>query len=64
MTLLSGKTIAGWPTGSAVDSEDTVAFAKLTGVRTRVEVFSFERAEEAYAKVMSNKVRFRAVLVP
>ena len=63
-TLLSGKTIAGWPSGSAIDSEDTMAFSALTGVRPRTETFEFDDAEKAYAKVMENKVRFRAVLVP
>ncbi len=62
--LLSGRTVAGWPSGSAIDSEDTMRFSVLTGVRPRVEVFPLERAEEAYAHVMSNRVRFRAVLVP
>lgn len=62
--LLSGKTIAGWPSGSAIDSEDTMSFSKLTGVRPRVEKFSFDKVEEAFARVMENKVRFRAVLVP
>jgi D-arabinose 1-dehydrogenase-like Zn-dependent alcohol dehydrogenase len=63
-TLLSGKTIAGWPSGSAIDSEDTMRFSALTGVRPRVEVFPLAKAEDAFAHVMSNKVRFRAVLVP
>lgn len=62
--LLSGKTIAGWPSGSAIDSEETLAFSKLTGVRPRIEKFKLEQAEEAFARVMENKVRFRAVLVP
>jgi D-arabinose 1-dehydrogenase-like Zn-dependent alcohol dehydrogenase len=62
--LLSGKTIAGWPSGGPIDSEETVAFAKLSGVKARIETFSFDRAEEAFARVMQNKVRFRAVLVP
>jgi propanol-preferring alcohol dehydrogenase len=62
--LLSGKTIAGWPSGSAIDSEETLSFSKLTGVRPRIEKFKLEQAEEAFAKVMENKVRFRAVLVP
>lgn len=64
LALLSGKTVAGWPSGSAIDSEDTMAFSKLTGVRPRTETFTFDRAEEAFARVMENKVRFRAVLVP
>jgi D-arabinose 1-dehydrogenase-like Zn-dependent alcohol dehydrogenase len=62
--MLSGKSIVGWPSGSAFDSEETVAFSKLSGVKARIEKFSFDKAEEAYGKVMSNKVRFRAVLVP
>ena len=64
LSLLSGKTIAGWPSGSAIDSEETVAFSALTGVRPRIEKFPLEKAEEAFGKVMSNRVRFRAVLVP
>jgi D-arabinose 1-dehydrogenase-like Zn-dependent alcohol dehydrogenase len=64
LTLLSGKTIAGWPSGSPIDSEETVAFSVLTQIRPRVEKFPLEKAEEAFAEVMANRVRFRAVLVP
>jgi propanol-preferring alcohol dehydrogenase len=64
MGLLSGKTIAGWPSGSAIDSEDTMAFSALTGVRPRVETFKLEQAEEAFTRMMENRARFRAVLVP
>jgi alcohol dehydrogenase, propanol-preferring len=64
MGLLSGKTIAGWPSGSSIDSEDAMAFSALTGVRPRVEVFKFDQAEQAFAKVMENRIRFRAVLAP
>jgi D-arabinose 1-dehydrogenase-like Zn-dependent alcohol dehydrogenase len=63
-SLLSGKSIDGWPSGSAIDSEETVAFSVLAGVRARVEVFKFEQAEQAYASMMENRVRFRAVLTP
>jgi len=62
--LLSGKTIAGWPSGSAIDSEDTMAFSALTGVRPRVETFPLAQADQAFARMMENQVRFRAVLVP
>lgn len=62
--LLSGKTVAGWPSGSAIDSEATMAFSARTGVRPRIERFPFEQAEAAYTKMMDNKVRFRAVLMP
>lgn len=64
LSLLSGKAVAGWPSGSAIDSEDAMRFSALTGVRPRVERFPLERAEEAFGKVMANRVRFRAVLVP
>jgi D-arabinose 1-dehydrogenase-like Zn-dependent alcohol dehydrogenase len=64
LALLSGKKIVGWPSGSAIDSEDTMAFAALSGIRPRIETFPLEKAEEAYARVMENKVRFRAVLTP
>ena len=63
-SLLSGKTIAGWPSGTAIDSEDTMNFSALTNVRARVEVFKLEQAEEAFTKVMQNRIRFRAVLTP
>ena len=62
--LLSGKRIVGWPSGSAMDSEDTMRFSVLTGVRPRIETFKLEQADEALARVMENKVRFRAVLTP
>jgi alcohol dehydrogenase, propanol-preferring len=64
LTLLSGKSVSGWPSGSAIDSEEAMAFSALTGVRPRTETFPFERGEEAFAKVMENKIRFRGVLLP
>ena len=63
-SLLSGRSIAGWASGTAMDSEETVAFSKATGVKPRIETFSLDKAEEAFARMMANKVRFRAVLVP
>jgi len=62
--LLSGKQVAGWPSGSSIDSEDAMRFSALTGVRPRVETFKLADAEKAYAAMMENKVRFRAVLTP
>ena len=64
LSLLSGRSIAGWPSGSAVDSEDTMAFSALTGVRPKTETFPLEQADAAFAKMMKNDVRFRAVLTP
>jgi D-arabinose 1-dehydrogenase-like Zn-dependent alcohol dehydrogenase len=60
--LLGRRSIVGWPSGSSIDSQDTLAFSKLTGVRSMNETFPLERAAEAYEHMMSGKARFRAVL--
>lgn len=60
--LLARKSIVGWPAGTSVDSEDTLRFAAANGVRAMIETFPLERAPEAYERMMSGKVRFRAVL--
>ena len=60
--MLSGKQIHGWPSGTAVDSEDTMSFSALADVRPRVETFPLAEANAGYAKMMENQVRFRAVL--
>lgn len=62
LAMLSGKQIHGWPSGSAIDSEDTMRFSALTKVRPTLERFPLEQANEAFAKVMDNTIRFRAVL--
>ncbi|MDX2087214.1 MAG: alcohol dehydrogenase [Kofleriaceae bacterium] len=62
--LLSGKSVAGWPSGSSIDSEDTMSFSALTNVRPRVETYKLEQADQAFAAMMENRARFRAVLVP
>ena len=56
------RSIAGWPSGTAIDSQDTLNFSVLTGVRSMNEVFPFERASEAYDRMLSGKARFRVVL--
>jgi D-arabinose 1-dehydrogenase-like Zn-dependent alcohol dehydrogenase len=60
--MLGRRSIMGWPSGSSIDSQDTLAFSLLTGVRAMNEVFPLERAAEAYEHMMSGKARFRAVL--
>jgi D-arabinose 1-dehydrogenase-like Zn-dependent alcohol dehydrogenase len=58
------RSVAGWPSGTAPDSEDTMNFSVLSNVRPMIETFSLERAAEAYQHMMSGKARFRVVLVP
>jgi propanol-preferring alcohol dehydrogenase len=41
------RSILGWPSGSSIDSQDTLAFSQLTGVRVMTEAFPLERAAEA-----------------
>ncbi len=61
--LISGRrSVAGWPSGTPIDSQDTLVFSALTGVRSMNEVFPLERASEAYDRMMSGKARFRVVL--
>ena len=61
--LISGsRTIQGWAAGTPADSEDTLRFAELTGVRPMVETYPLEKAAEAYARMMSGKAEFRVVL--
>lgn len=61
--LIHGRrSIQGWPAGTAADSEDTLRFAVLSGIRPMIETFPLSRANEAYDRMMSGKARFRAVL--
>jgi D-arabinose 1-dehydrogenase-like Zn-dependent alcohol dehydrogenase len=61
--LISGsKSLQGWSTGTPADSEDTLHFAELTGVRPMIETYPLEKAGEAYARMMSGKAQFRVVL--
>jgi D-arabinose 1-dehydrogenase-like Zn-dependent alcohol dehydrogenase len=62
--MLSGKQVAGWGSGTAMDSEECLRFSKLTGVRAKIEKFKLTDAEKAFTAVMEGRVRFRAVLVP
>jgi D-arabinose 1-dehydrogenase-like Zn-dependent alcohol dehydrogenase len=56
------RSIQGWWSGIPTDSEDTLRFAELTGVRPMVESYPLERAGDAYARMMSGKAEFRVVL--
>jgi D-arabinose 1-dehydrogenase-like Zn-dependent alcohol dehydrogenase len=61
--LISGsRSIQGWAAGTAADSEDTLRFAELTGVRPMIETYPLENAAEAYARMLSGNAEFRVVL--
>lgn len=56
------QSLKAWASGSSADSEDTMKFSALTGVRAQIETEPLERAQEAYDRMMSGKARFRMVL--
>jgi D-arabinose 1-dehydrogenase-like Zn-dependent alcohol dehydrogenase len=60
--LLGRRSIIGWPSGTSIDSQDTLSFSVLSGVRSMNEIFPLERAAEAFDRMMSGKARFRTVL--
>ena len=63
--LLRGRaSVAGWYSGVAADSEDTLRFSVLTGVRPMTEVFALDAAPTAFERMLQGSVRFRAVLTP
>jgi len=65
LALISKRlSVSGWSSGTAKDSQETMEFCALTGVRSMNEVFPLEKAPEAYEKMMRGEVRLRAVLTP
>jgi len=63
MQLVFGKRrIQGWLAGIPTDSEDTLRFAEMTGVRPMIEKYPLAKAAEGYARMMSGKAEFRVVL--
>jgi D-arabinose 1-dehydrogenase-like Zn-dependent alcohol dehydrogenase len=56
------RRIQGWPSGTAEDSTDTMAFAALHGIKPMIETFPLDRAADAYRRMLEGKVRFRAVI--
>jgi D-arabinose 1-dehydrogenase-like Zn-dependent alcohol dehydrogenase len=63
LLLLMGKRdVKGWYSGTSIDSEETLAFSVLSGVRPMNEIYPLERAAEGYERMMSGKARFRVVL--
>ena len=63
LELLRGRrSIKGWYSGTSIDSQQTLAFSALTGVRSMNEIFPLERAAEGYDHMMSGRARFRVVL--
>jgi D-arabinose 1-dehydrogenase-like Zn-dependent alcohol dehydrogenase len=60
--IVGNRTIQGWAAGTPADSEDTLQFSELTGVRPMIETYPLEKAAEAYARMLSGNAQFRVVL--
>ncbi|MHA6805959.1 alcohol dehydrogenase [Salinifilum ghardaiensis] len=62
--IMPGASLVGHPSGTSKDSEDTLRFSRLTGVRPMIETAQLEKAPEAYERMINNEARFRMVLTP
>ena len=60
--IFGSKTVQGWASGTPIDTEDTLQFAELSGVRAMIETYPLEKAAEAYARMLSGEAEFRVVL--
>lgn len=60
--IMGRRSILGWPSGTARDSEDTLNFCALTGIRAMAETLPLEQAAAGYERMLSGKARFRVVL--
>ena len=61
--VFGGRSIYGTLAGTAIDTEDSLAFSVLENIRPMIETVPLERAADAYARMMEGKARFRMVLV-
>ena len=60
--ILQRKSVHGWPSGTSIESEDTLKFSEMMGVLPMIEKYPLDKAPEAYARMMSGKAKFRVVL--
>ena len=60
--IFARRVVRGWPSGTAKDSEDTLQFSVLSGVRPMIERYPLEKTAEAFDQMISGRARFRVVL--
>ncbi|MBV8115011.1 MAG: alcohol dehydrogenase catalytic domain-containing protein [Silvibacterium sp.] len=60
--IMAKRGVVGWPSGTSIDSEDTLKFSSLFGVKAMIEKYPLDKAPEAFERMMSGKARFRVVL--
>jgi len=62
--IMNRNSVQGWPSGTAAQSQEALAFSALSGVRPMIEEYTLSRAAEAYDRMMTGGARFRVVLTP
>jgi D-arabinose 1-dehydrogenase-like Zn-dependent alcohol dehydrogenase len=62
LLILGRRSVQGWPSGTSIDSEDTLAFSVLADIRPMIETMPLEQAPEAFERMMSGAARFRMVI--
>ena len=62
LAIMGRRSVQGWPSGTSLDSQDTLAFSALQGIRPSIETMPLERAPEAYERMLKGDARFRMVL--
>jgi D-arabinose 1-dehydrogenase-like Zn-dependent alcohol dehydrogenase len=62
--VMGRRSVGGWPSGDARDSQDTLEFSALRGIEPMIETYPLEEASEAYERMLTNDARFRVVLEP
>jgi D-arabinose 1-dehydrogenase-like Zn-dependent alcohol dehydrogenase len=60
--LLARRAIQGWPSGTAMDSEETLHFSAFAGVRPMIETYPLAKVKDAYERMTSGRAEFRVVL--
>jgi D-arabinose 1-dehydrogenase-like Zn-dependent alcohol dehydrogenase len=63
LMILGRRSLIGWPAGTSIDSQDTLSFSVLSGVRSMNKEFPLERTAEAYDRMMSGKAKYRCVFL-
>ncbi len=60
--IMENRSVKGWYSGTSIDTQDTLAFSAMAGVRPMKETYPLDCVAEAYDRMMSGKARFRVVL--
>jgi D-arabinose 1-dehydrogenase-like Zn-dependent alcohol dehydrogenase len=60
--LLTRRAIQGWPSGTAMDSQETLEFSSFAGIRPMIETYPFVEVNDAYERMASGHAEFRVVL--